>query len=106
MADVKSPEHSLEVLPAMLNLVVSQTCKCTRERREINSLQLIQTGKLLRDPESHNLRSIGLTRSKINEFVPGANDRFHDALDEIEFKIVGENLFAAVATQLMHQPAA
>lgn len=51
-------------------------------------IKLIQTGKILRDPESRGPKAIGLTKSKVNEFVPAANGRFHDALDEIEIKIV------------------
>ncbi|KAL9633339.1 MAG: hypothetical protein Q9164_004759 [Protoblastenia rupestris] len=70
MAAAQALEHPLEVLPAMLNLV------------------LVQTGKILRNPDLHNSQNLGLTRRRISEFVPPANDRFHDALDDIEIEIL------------------
>ncbi|KAL9127885.1 MAG: hypothetical protein Q9217_003321 [Psora testacea] len=52
------------------------------------NLVLVQTGKIFRDPDLHNPQNAGLTRRRISEFVPPANDRFHDALDEIEIEIL------------------
>ncbi|KAL9104852.1 MAG: hypothetical protein Q9163_000238 [Psora crenata] len=70
MATAPSLDHSLEALPAMLNLV------------------LVQTGKILRDPILHNPQNISLTRRRVREFLPPANYRFYDALDEIEIEIL------------------
>ncbi|KAL2048352.1 hypothetical protein N7G274_000263 [Stereocaulon virgatum] len=70
MADMQSPQHPMEVLPAMLNLV------------------LLQTSNILLDPESRNLKQAGLTGRKITGIVTSANQRFHHALDEIEIEIL------------------
>ncbi|KAK0507979.1 hypothetical protein JMJ35_009868 [Cladonia borealis] len=70
MGDMQSPQHPLEVLPAMLNLV------------------LLETSKILRDPNCHNLRQAGFTRGRITKMVDSANQRFHEALDEIEVEIL------------------
>ena len=52
-------------------------------------LQLLETSKILRDPNCHNLRQAGFTRGRITKMVGSANQRFHEALDEIEVEIVG-----------------
>ena len=57
-----------------------------------NRLQLHQTGKILRDPNRRNARQSGLTQMRIGEYVPFANQQFHDALDEIEVEIVCEHI--------------
>ncbi|KAL6721696.1 hypothetical protein ACLMJK_000800 [Lecanora helva] len=67
---MQSPQHPLEVLPAMLNLV------------------LLQTAKILRDPECRNPKQASLTKRRITEIVTVANQRYHDALDEIEIEIL------------------
>ena len=59
-----------------------------------NLLQLHQTGKLLRDQNLWNPRQSGITQKRINEFVPFANQQFHEALDEIESEIVRETLLS------------
>ena len=56
-------------------------------------LQLHQTGKLLRDQNLWNPRQSGITQKRVNEFVPFANQQFHEALDEIESEIASEALF-------------
>ena len=55
-------------------------------------LQLLQTSNILRDQESRNLKQAGLTGRRITEIVTTANQRFHDALDEIEVEIVRSNV--------------
>ncbi|MCJ1274938.1 hypothetical protein MMC21_002737 [Puttea exsequens] len=70
MADMQPPKHPMEVLPAMLNLV------------------LLQTSKILREPECYNTRHANLPRRRITEVVSTANQRFHDALDEVEVEIL------------------
>ncbi|KAK4690521.1 hypothetical protein P7C71_g6290, partial [Lecanoromycetidae sp. Uapishka_2] len=70
MADMQSPQHPMEILPAMLNLV------------------LLQTSKILREPECHNMRHTGPPKRRITEIVTTANQRFHDALDEVEIEIL------------------
>lgn len=40
------------------------------------------------DPECHNAKQTGLTKMRITKIVTVANQRFHDALDEIEVEIV------------------
>ena len=55
----------------------------------IHTLQLLETSKILRDPNCHNLRQAGFTRGRITKMVDSANQRFHEALDEIEVEIVG-----------------
>lgn len=50
--------------------------------------QLLQTAKVLRDPECRNPKQAGLTKKRITEIVTVANQRYHDALDEIEVEIV------------------
>ena len=56
------------------------------------SLQLLQTSKILRDPASRDMKPVGLTRRRITEIVNSANQRFHEALDEIEVEIVRSNV--------------
>ena len=56
-------------------------------------LQLLETSKILRDPNCHNLRQAGFTRGRITKMVGSANQRFHEALDEIEVEIVGYKYF-------------
>ena len=55
---------------------------------DADSSKLIQTAKILRDPEYHNPKQAGLTKIRITKLVTTANQRFHDALDEIEVEIV------------------
>ncbi|CAD6568022.1 MAG: hypothetical protein ASARMPRED_001386 [Alectoria sarmentosa] len=75
MADTQSSQHPLKVLSSSLVLV------------------LHQTGKILRDPNWRNPRQSGLTQKRISEYVPFANQQFHDALDEIEVEIVRQDTF-------------
>ncbi|KAF6222389.1 hypothetical protein HO133_001475 [Letharia lupina] len=70
MTDLQSSQHPLKVLSSSLVLV------------------LHQTGKILRDPNQRNPRQSGLTQKRISEYVPWANQQFHDALDEIEVEIL------------------
>ncbi|KAI9810281.1 MAG: hypothetical protein M1827_006331 [Pycnora praestabilis] len=70
MSQQQPPEHPLEVLPAMVNLV------------------LLQTAKVFRDPAKHSSKNIIHTNAQMKTVVPGAVDRFHAALDEIEVEIL------------------
>jgi len=58
------------------------------ERFKTDKLQLLQAAKILMDPECHNAKQTGLSKMRITKIVTVANQRFHDALDEIEVDIV------------------
>ena len=87
MADIQSSQNPLKVLSSSLVLVVSVT-QTNPNTPSAKIRQLHQTGKILRDPNLRNPRQSGLTQKRINEFVPFANQQFHDALDDIEAEIV------------------
>ena len=89
MSDLQIPEHPLEVLPAMVNLVVSpsvETVLITDVLTDI--LQLMQTGKVFRNRSLHDPKALGNTSEMLKKVIPKANERFHEALDEIELNIV------------------
>lgn len=69
MAELEKPQHPLEVLPAMLNLM------------------LVQTGKFFRDAASREPKDLVAARNLLKQVGESANNRFHEALDEIEIEI-------------------
>lgn len=54
----------------------------------IDIVQLMQTGKVFRDRSLHDPKALGNTRERLKKVIPIANERFHEALDEIELQIV------------------
>lgn len=102
MADMQSPQHPLEVLPAMLNLVVIHLVENCCQISCAHHQQLLQTAKILRDPECHNPKQAGLIKRRITEIVTVANQRFHDALDEIELEIVSSHSLLLSFAPLLH----
>ena len=48
----------------------------------------MQTGKVFRNHSLHDPKALGNTREMLKKVIPGANERFHEALDEIELEIV------------------
>ncbi|SLM39249.1 hypothetical protein LPUS_09758 [Lasallia pustulata] len=70
MSDLQPPEQPLDVLPDMVNLV------------------LIQTGEVFRSRSLHDPNALGNTREMLKKIIPKANERFHEALDEIELEIL------------------
>ncbi|KAI9678688.1 MAG: hypothetical protein M1817_005745 [Caeruleum heppii] len=70
MAPQDPPEHPLDVLPAMINLV------------------LLQTTKVFGDPALHDPKNVVDTNARMTEIIPGALNRYHSALDALEVEIV------------------
>ncbi|KAL8794617.1 MAG: hypothetical protein Q9195_002813 [Heterodermia aff. obscurata] len=70
MAEMPTPEHPLKVLTGMSNLM------------------LVQTGKFFQNAASANPIPMLLEKKRIQETAASANDRFHEALDEIEVEIL------------------
>ncbi|KAA6408536.1 MAG: hypothetical protein FRX48_07618 [Lasallia pustulata] len=64
MSDLQTPEQPLDVLPDMVNLVV------------------------FRSRSLHDPNALGNTREMLKKIIPKANERFHEALDEIELEIL------------------
>ena len=50
--------------------------------------QLVQTGKFFQNAMSSNPRPLILEKKRIQATATSVNDRFHEALDEIEVEIV------------------
>ena len=91
MADARPVQPPLEVLPAMLNSVVLSfldKVSCVADANLYNFLQLVQAGKFFRDSSSHEPKHRVPIKRVVNQSVLAANQRFHDALDEIEIEIV------------------
>ena len=87
MADISSSQHALKQLSSSLVLVVSIITE-NPPFLIADLRQLHQTGKILRDPSLRNPRQSGLIQRRVKEYVPFANQQFHDALDDIEVEIV------------------
>lgn len=60
--------------------------------RSIDIVQLVQTGKVFRDRSLHDPKALGNTRERLKKIIPIANERFHEALDEVELEIVSGTL--------------
>ena len=52
----------------------------------------MQTGEVFRNRSQHDPKALGNTREMLKEVIPKANERFHEALDEIELEIVSSIL--------------
>ncbi|KAL9611098.1 MAG: hypothetical protein Q9167_004231 [Letrouitia subvulpina] len=70
MADMDPPKQPLESLTAMLHLMLKET------------------GKFFRAAHSKDLKQISVTKTAISQAIPAANQRFHEALDELEVEII------------------
>ena len=88
MAELQSPQHPLEVLPAMLNLMVSLSPWKASQVRALISLQLVQTGKFFKEAASDEPGDLVSAKHLLTEVGTSANRRFHEALDEIEIEFV------------------
>ena len=52
----------------------------------------MHTGKVFRSRSLHDPNALGNTREMLKKIIPKANERFHEALDEIELEIVSSIL--------------
>ncbi|KAL8722233.1 MAG: hypothetical protein Q9181_007530 [Wetmoreana brouardii] len=64
------------------------------------ALVLKETGKFFRASQSSHSGQIGVVKAAIAQAIPAANQRFHEALDEIEIEIVRPVLCASTSTRL------
>ncbi|KAL8945961.1 MAG: hypothetical protein Q9222_007576 [Ikaeria aurantiellina] len=49
---------------------------------------LKETGKFFRASQTHDTRSISFAKASLSQTIPAANQRFHEALDDIEIQIL------------------
>jgi len=60
--------------------------------------QVIQTGKFF-EAAAINKDNIGQAAKHLKLFLPGAQKRFHEALDELEIELVSHTSFNECATR-------
>ena len=91
MAELPAPQHPLQAMTAMSNLMVFALTLSSQTAWLILA-QLVQTGKFFQNAASGNPKPLGLERKVLQATGASANTRFHDALDEVEVEIVSLGL--------------
>jgi outer membrane biosynthesis protein TonB len=82
-APAGSGNHNIDVLQSMLNLTVCRNVRvCTTTA---NNLQFVHTGRFLKETQAGG--GTGRMKQQLQQAIPKATERFHDALDELENEV-------------------
>jgi hypothetical protein len=85
---METPQQALDALQREINLIVRLSLH-PLEKPQNNTLQLEQTGRLFAAAANQSTPEAALARaSRLKQQLPVSNNRFHQALDVLDEKLV------------------